>query len=108
MSDQGTMASVVSARSRTIPAVHSPLGFCVLALLIVEFFLWGGTRFNLSEPWRIAAIGVGVLLFLLVFGVVVWLVIRYPENLVFREESQLQYTAMKRFGTPTHPSERPS
>lgn len=93
-------ASVLSARSKAVRAAHSPLGFFVLALLIVEAFLWGsGTGFGLSEPWRLAAIGVGVLLFLIVFGTVVWLVIAYPQNLVFSEESHVQFAAMKMFGT---------
>lgn len=95
--------SVLSARSKAVRAAHSPLGFFVLALLIVETFLWGaGTWFGLTEPWRITAIGVGVLLFLVVFGTVVWLVIAYPQNLVFSEESHVQFAAMKMFGTESH------
>jgi hypothetical protein len=91
---------VLSARSRVVRAAHSPLGFFVLALLIVEAFLWGaGIWFGLSEDWKITAIGVGVLLFLIVFGTVVWLVIAYPHNLVFSEESHVQFAAMKMFGT---------
>lgn len=90
----------VAARSKVVRAAHSPLGFFVLALLIVEAFLWGaGIWFGLSESWKIAAIGVGVLLFLIVFGTVVWLVIAYPQNLVFSEESHVQYAAMRMFGT---------
>ena len=95
--------SVLSARSKAVRAAHSPLGFFVLALLIVEAFLWGsGTWFGLSEPWRITAIGVGVFLFLIVFGTVVWLVIAYPQNLVFSEESHVQFAALKMFGTESH------
>lgn len=93
-------APVLSARSRIVRAAHSPLGFFVLALLIVEAFLWGaGIWFGLSDDWKIAAIGIGVVLFLIVFGTVVWLVIAYPQNLVFSEESHVQYAAMKFFGT---------
>lgn len=96
-------ASYVSLRSKAVQAVHSPLGFFVLALLIVETFLFGtGTWFGLPEPWKIAAIGVGVLLFLIVFGTVVWLVIAYPQNLVFSEESHIQFAAMKMFGSESH------
>lgn len=91
---------ILSARSRVVRAAHSPLGFFVLALLIVEAFLWGcGIWFGLSEYWKISAIAVGVVLFLIVFGTVVWLVIAYPQNLVFSEESHVQYAAMKLFGT---------
>lgn len=90
-------------RTKAVQAVHSPLGFFVLALLIVESFLFGtGTWFGLPEPWKIAAIGIGVLLFLAVFGTVVWLVVKYPQNLVFSEESHVQFAAMKMFGSESH------
>ena len=90
-------------RTKAVQAVHSPLGFFVLALLIVEGFLLGaGTWFGLSEPWKLAAIGIGVLLFLGVFGTVVWLVVKYPENLVFGEESYVQFEAMKVYGSENH------
>lgn len=102
-STQTGTASYVSLRSKAVQAVHSPLGFFVLALLIVETFLFGtGTWFGLPEPWKIAAIGVGVLLFLIVFGTVVWLVVKYPQNLVFSEESHVQFAAMKMFGSESH------
>jgi hypothetical protein len=91
---------IFSVRGKVVQAVHSPLGFFVLALLIVEAFLWGaGTSFGLSEKWRIAALAIGVLLFLIVFGAVFWLVVNKPENLVFSEESHVQYAAMRMFGT---------
>jgi uncharacterized membrane protein len=97
---QGSAKSIISSRSRIVRAAHSPLGFFVLALLIVETFLLGsGTGFGLSEGWKIAAICIGVFLFLVVFGTVVWLVIAYPQNLVFGEESHVQFAAMKMFGT---------
>ena len=93
-------ASYVSMRSRAIRAVQSPLGFFVLALLIVEAFLLGaGTWFGLSGEWKIAAIATGVVLFLIVFVTVVWLVVKHPKNLVFSEESQLQFAAMQMFGS---------
>ena len=102
-STQGGAASYVSLRTKAVQAVHSPLGFFVLALLIVETFLFGtGTWFGLPEPWKIAAIGVGILLFLVVFGTVVWLVVKYPQNLVFSEESHVQFAAMKMFGSESH------
>ena len=99
-SRQGSEKSMVSSRSRIVRAAHSPLGFFVLALLIVETFLLGsGTWFGLSEVWKITAICIGVFLFLVVFGTVVWLVIAYPQNLVFGEESHVQFAAMKMFGS---------
>lgn len=100
---QGLAKSLISSRSRIVRAAHSPLGFFVLALLIVETFLLGsGTWFGLSEAWKITAICIGVLLFLVVFGTVVWLVVAYPQNLVFGEESHVQFAAMKMFGTESH------
>lgn len=92
--------SYVSMRAKAVQAVHSPLGFFVLALLVVEGFLFGaGTWFGLSEAWKLIAILVGVLLFLGVFGTVVWLVVKHPKNLVFGEESHVQFEAMKMYGS---------
>ena len=80
--------------------IHSPLGFFVLALSIVESFLLGaGAWFDLSAGWKIVALGSGVVLFLVVFGTVVLLVMKFPKNLVFSEESHLQYDLMHIFGT---------
>ena len=98
--DQASSGTLSSVRFKAIQAIHSPLGFFALALLIVESFLVGaGAWFDLSSEWRIVAMGVGVLLFLIVFGAVVGLVGRYPKNLVFSEESHLQYDRMQIFGT---------
>jgi hypothetical protein len=87
-------------RAKILHAVHSPLGFFVLSLLIVEVFLLGaGIWFNLSDALKIAALAVGVVLFLVVFFTVVFLVIKHPKNLVFSEESHVQFAAMQMFGT---------
>lgn len=100
--NQPETASFLSVRSKVLQSINSPLGFFVLALLIVEAFLFGaGIWFHLPDWWKIAAIGVGVLLFLVVFFTVVWLVISYPQNLVFSEHSHVQFAAMKMFGTET-------
>lgn len=89
-----------SVRHKVVQAIHSPLGFFALALLIVEVFLFGaGVWFDLSAEWRIVAVGIGIFLFLIVFATVVLLVIKYPKNLVFSEESHLQYDRMQIFGT---------
>ena len=102
-STQSEDASYVSMRMKAMQAFHSPLGFFVFSLLIVEVFLFGaGTWFGLSELWKLIAIGVGVLLFLGVFGTVVWLVVKYPKNLVFSEESYVQFEAMKMYGSEDH------
>ena len=99
-SSQTSSETLYSVRRKAIQAIHSPLGFFVLALLIVEGFLFGaGAWFELSSNWRIAAMGVGVVLFLVVFGTVVVLVVKFPKNLVFSEESHLQYDRMQIFGT---------
>lgn len=100
MANEMSGGTAYSLRHKVIQAIHSPLGFFALALLIVEFFLFGaGVWFDLSTEWRIYAVGVGVILFLIVFGTVVLLVIKYPKNLVFSEESHLQYDRMQIFGT---------
>ena len=97
---QSEGASYVSMRARAVQAIHSPLGFFVLALLIVEAFLIAaGTSFGLSQPWKLTTLAIGVLLFLLVFGTVVWLVVKHPKNLVFGEESHVQFEALKMFGS---------
>lgn len=96
---RGVFGAAISSRSRIVSAAHSPLGFCVLALLIVEVFLLGaGIWFDLPQAWKIVAIATGIFLFLVVFFTVVWLVVRYPQNLVFSEESHVQYAAMQIFG----------
>lgn len=98
--NQTSSGTLYSVRHKAIQAIHSPLGFFALALLIVEGFLFGvGAWFDLSAGWRIAAMAVGVILFLIVFGTVVFLVVLYPKNLVFSEESHIQYDRMQIFGT---------
>ena len=97
---QSEGASYVSMRARAVQAIHSPLGFFVLALLIVEgFLIAAGTSFGLSQPWKLTTLAIGVLLFLLVVGTVVWLVVKHPKNLVFGEESHVQFEALKMFGS---------
>lgn len=92
--------SFLSIRSQVVQFVHTPLGFFVLALLIVETFLFGaGRAFGLSEGWKIGALGIGIGLFLVVFGTVVWLVVVHPRNLVFGEESHVRFAALRMFGT---------
>lgn len=68
--------------------------------MIVESFLIGaGSLFGLPEFWRVLALGVGVFLFIGVAGAVVWLVVKYPQNLVFGEESHVEYARMQMYGT---------
>lgn len=98
--NQARSGTLYAIRHKAVQAVHSPLGFFALALLIVEGFLFGaGAWFDLDPTMRIGAMAVGVVLFLVVFGTVVALVVKYPKNLVFSEESHLQYEGMQIFGT---------
>jgi hypothetical protein len=87
-------------RTKYVSAAHSPLGFFVLALFIVEGFLLGAGRlFDLPPTARLVTLGMGVGLFLLVLIVVTVLVIWFPKNLVFGEESHINYARMQRFGS---------
>ena len=47
---QVTSGTAYSMRHKIVQAIHSPLGFFALALLIVEFFLFGaGVWFDLEN-----------------------------------------------------------
>ncbi len=97
-------ASFTIARTEVIRGIRSPLGFFALSLLIVEAFLLGaGLFYDLSATMRIVALTVGVLLFLVVFGAVCLLVIKYPRNLVFSEGSHVQFAAMEFYGHRGNP-----
>ena len=53
---------------------------------------------------RVVVVCVGIALFLLVFFVVVWLVVKHPTNLIFGERTQLEYQAMmKMYGRGEEP-----
>ena len=73
--------------------VTAPLGFFVLALLIVETFLGaalvGG---HLEGPSQITVLWMGVWMFVLVIGVVGVLVWQKPENLTFDKQAHLDRT----------------
>ena len=89
-------------REKIVSGIGTPLGFVVLALLIVELFLFGaGGLFDLPIDARITALWVGVGLFVLVFFTVVLLVIFCPKNLVFSEKSHLH--AMTIYGVKGRP-----
>ncbi len=92
------------SQSRVIGTVRSPLGFFTLALLIVESFLLGaGAGFNLGEDSRRVLIWVGIALFLIVFFSVYLLVVKWPQNLVFTEESHIRFAAMQVYGESKAP-----
>ena len=95
--------SGVSKRHLITKSVRSPLGFFVLALLIIEGLILGaGIFFGLPIEWKLTALGVAVLLFLIVFVTVVWLVVKYPRNLVFTDTSYVEFAALL-YGEKAHP-----
>lgn len=100
----GGIRATAREQTRWRSAAHSPLGFFVLALFIVEAFIVGaGIWFGLSEIVKIIVLGIGVLLFLIVFGTVVWLVIKFPKNLVFGEDSHIRVHEMEVWGSKDRP-----
>jgi hypothetical protein len=93
-----------SGREKIIAGIGSPLGFFVLALLIVECFLLGAGRFfDLPVETRTAMVWVAVFLFVLVIVIVLYLVVSHPKNLVFSEKSHLEYALMQAYGDNRHP-----
>ena len=92
-----------SSRPHVLGIIKSPLGFFGLALLIVESFLLGaGVAFGLPLEWKLIAIGVGVLLFLIVVGAVLWLAVKHPTSLVFSEISHVRLAELT-YGDDEHP-----
>ena len=85
--------------AKLIEAVTAPLGFFVLALLIVETFLaatlLGGV---VSVENQLTVILVGVGLFIVVTGIVAILVWKKPENLTFDKQAHLDL-AKAAYGT---------
>ena len=80
----------VSASSKLIEAVSTPLGFFVLALLIVESFLATVLVLaNLSSDDKMIGMYIGVGLFILVTLVVAVLVWCKPQHLTFDKDAQL-------------------
>ena len=87
-------ASLFGNSSRAIRLVNTPLGFATFALGIVETFLLGaGIFFQLSEQSRLVVIGLGVILFLVVYISVIYLVRSYPSQLLYTEAAYLQTDA---------------
>jgi hypothetical protein len=90
-------------RAATIQSIHTPLGFFVLSLFIIELFIFAaGVWFPVPEIWRIILLLVGIAIFLLIVGGVYCLVLFKPENLVFSETSHLQVRQMA-YGTDRRP-----
>lgn len=99
----GAIGSLIEQRKSLVGAAHSPLVFFVLALCIIETFLiCAGAFFDLPTPYKVAALGAGVVLFLVVFITVAVLVVKVPRNVVFGEESHLRFAAIEKYGTDQH------
>ena len=97
------MSERLSSGARLIEAVTAPLGFFVLALLIVESFLAIATVGGGLEPQhQLLALFFGVGMFVLVVGVVALLVWKKPENLTFDKQAHLVRSGAS-FGTESHP-----
>ncbi len=84
-------------RMRLIEVITAPLGFFVLALLIVETFL--GTTLiankNLDASAPEVCVFAGVGMFVLVVGIVALLVWMKPDNLTFDKDAHLSRTVGK-------------
>lgn len=89
---------------KIIESITAPLGFFVLALLIVESFLAtvliGG---NLSKEDQMTCVWLGVSLFILVTIAVFILVWFKPENLTFDKQSHLIKQGKAAYGTDLTP-----
>ena len=86
-------------RASLIKGIDSPLGFFVLALLIVEAFLTLVlTLAELKDDIKPTFIWLGVSLFILVTIIVALLVWFKPENLTFDKAAHLDREG-KQFGT---------
>jgi hypothetical protein len=94
---------LLAERHKIIDSIVSPLGFFVLALLIVEAFL--GVCMCLVDPiHRMSIIYIGVFLFVVLVAAVYVLVIKFPTHLVFSEVSHLRVYEIQQFGTNTRPT----
>lgn len=86
-------------RAALIKGIDSPLGFFVLALLIIEAFLTLILTFaELKDEEKPTFIWLGVFLFILVTLIVGLLVWFKPENLTFDKTAHLDRES-KQFGT---------
>lgn len=83
-------STTARTRDRIIEAITAPLGFFVLALLIVESFLAAALVGAQLEPsTQLTAIWLGVGMFALVTAGVFILVWHKPENLTFDKQAHL-------------------
>jgi len=91
---------VADDRGQVVRAVGAPLGFFVLALLIVEAFLATVLVFaDFTSTERVIGMWAGVGLFLIVTFIVGLLVWHKPQNLTFDREAHLIDSGKIPFGT---------
>ncbi|MCX8819278.1 hypothetical protein [Vibrio parahaemolyticus] len=87
-------------RSQVLEAITAPLGFFVLALLIVEAFLATilvGT--TLENEHKVTGMYLGVVLFIFVTLIVALLVWFKPDHLTFDKEAHLRSQGKPPFGS---------
>jgi hypothetical protein len=93
-----------SKRGTIIKSINTPLGFFVLALLIVESFLGLVVSMsNFSEEHKFYGLIIGVLMFIIVIAIVSLIVWYKPEHLVYTEEGQLIERGKIPYGTSEKP-----
>mgnify|MGYP001619026589 CR=1 FL=1 len=97
------MGSTETKRNQILEAITAPLGFFVLALLIVEAFLAtiliGATLENAD---KVSGMYLGVGLFVFVTFLISLLVWFKPDNLTFDKEAHLRNRGKPPFGSESH------
>lgn len=96
------MSNHTRTRSQILEAITAPLGFFVLALLVVEAFL--ATILvgaELTNEHKITGMYLGVGLFILVTLIVSLFVWFKPDHLTFDKEAHLRERGKPPFGTDT-------
>lgn len=89
-----------NGQTAIISGINSPLGFFVLALLIVETFLTLVLIYaNIDNKMKNTFIWIGCSLFLLVTVIVGLLVWFKPENLTFDKDAHLLYRGKIVYGS---------
>jgi len=97
------MGDTETKRNQILEAITAPLGFYVLALLIVEAFIATilvGT--SLENAVKVKGMYLGVGLFLIVTLIVSTLVWFKPDNLTFDKEAHLRNRGKPPFGSESH------
>lgn len=97
------MGSMEIKRNQVLEAITAPLGFFVLALLIVEAFLATiliGATLEKVDKTTGMYLGVGLFVFVtLIVSLLVWF---KPDNLTFDKEAHLRNKGKPPFGSDSH------